>query len=155
MTPAVEAVRRAGVAHRVHEYEHDPSVEDFGAEAVQALGLDPARVFKTLVALGDDRPVVAVVPVGRMLDLKALARAAGAKRSTMADPADAERWAGAVRGGISPVGMKRRLPTFVDESAGAFETVFVSGGRRGLELELAPADLVALTGATLAPLARD
>jgi Cys-tRNA(Pro)/Cys-tRNA(Cys) deacylase len=151
-TPAVVAVQRAGVEHRVLEYEHTGG-EAYGPEAAEALGADPARMFKTLVATIDGALVVAVVPVLARLDLKALAAAAGAKRATMADPSEAERVTGYVVGGISPLGQRRRLRTFVDESAAGFATVLVSGGRRGLELELAPDDLVRLTGGTVAPLA--
>lgn len=153
-TPAVRAARQAGVVHRVHEYDHDPAHPSFGEEAAEALGVEPGRVLKTLVAAVDGSLVVAVVPVDRQLDLKALAAAVGGKRAEMAPPADAERATGYVVGGISPLGPRKRLLTVVDASADAFETVFVSAGRRGLELELASADLVALTTATTAPIAR-
>jgi Cys-tRNA(Pro)/Cys-tRNA(Cys) deacylase len=127
----------------------------FGEEAADALGVDVARVFKTLVAQVDSALWVAVLPVPAQLDLKALAAAAGGKRATLADPADAERATGYVVGGISPLGQRKRLPTVVDAAALDHPTVFVSGGRRGLDVELAPADLVALTGAVVAPIARD
>jgi Cys-tRNA(Pro)/Cys-tRNA(Cys) deacylase len=154
-TPATVAARRAGVAHTLHEYAHDPATREYGAEAVERLGLDPERVFKTLlVATSDGRHVVGVVPVASTLDLKALAAAVGARQASMARPEDARRLTGYVPGGISPLGQKRALPTVVDESASAHETVFVSAGRRGLEIELAPADLVRLTNATLAPIAK-
>jgi Cys-tRNA(Pro)/Cys-tRNA(Cys) deacylase len=154
-TPATTAARRAGVACSIHEYAHGASSRDYGVEAVELLGLDPTRVFKTLVAVtSDGGHVVAVVPVAASLDLKALAAALGTKHTAMARPDDAERLTGYVRGGISPVGQKRALPTVVDASAEAHPTIFVSAGRRGLELELAPGDLVALTGATVAEIAR-
>jgi Cys-tRNA(Pro)/Cys-tRNA(Cys) deacylase len=141
------------VAHRVHAYSHDPRAESYGAEAAAALGVDPSRCFKTLVATVDGALTVAVVPVAGSLDLKALAGAVGGKRAAMADPGLAERTTGYVRGGISPLGQRKRLPTVVDSSAQAHETVYVSAGRRGLEIELAPADLVRLTAATVAPVA--
>jgi Cys-tRNA(Pro)/Cys-tRNA(Cys) deacylase len=147
-TPAITAAERAGIPFRVHDYSHDPRAESFGTEAVEKLGLDPARVFKTLVADVDGALTVAVVPVELMLDLRALG-----KRARMADPRAAERATGYVTGGISPLGQRRTLPTVVDESALAFETVYVSAGRRGLEIELAPGDLLALTGATTAAVA--
>lgn len=153
-TPATVALVRAGVEHTLHPYEHDPRAASFGLEAAQALGLDPAEVFKTLVAEADGALVVAVVPVTGELDLKALARAVGASRTRMADPAAAERSSGYVRGGISPLGQRRRLPTVVDASALDHDRVYVSAGRRGLDVGLAPADLVRLTGATVAPVGR-
>ena len=149
-TPAVQALQRAGVAHTLHPYEHDPRAESYGLEAAEVLGVDPARVFKTLLADADGRLVVAVVPVSGRLDLKALARAVVARRATMADPAAAERATGYVVGGISPLGQRRRHPTVVDAPALAHDTVLVSAGRRGLDVELAPADLVSLTSATTA-----
>ena len=153
-TQAVAELVRAGVAHQLHRYEHDAAAASFGAEAADVLGVDPARVLKTLVASVDGGLVVAVVPVTGQLDLKALAAAVGGRKATMADPGAAERATGYVLGGISPIGQKRRSPTVVDASASGFDTVFVSGGRRGLEIELAPGDLVAVTGARLAPIAR-
>ncbi len=134
---------------RVHAYTHDAGAA-YGPEAAEALGIEPARVFKTLVADVDGALTVAIVPVTAKLDLKALAAAVGGKRAKMAEVAAAERATGYVAGGISPLGQRKRLPTVLDASAEAFETVFCSGGRRGLEIELAPADLVRLTGATLA-----
>ena len=148
-TPAITTAERAGIAFRVHEYEHDPRAASFGVEAVQKLGLDPARVFKTLVADVDGELTVAVVPVESQLDLRALG-----KRARMADPKAAERATGYVTGGISPLGQRKRLPTFVDDSALEHDTIYVSAGRRGLEIELAPQDLVALTRAEVRPLAR-
>ena len=148
-TPATTLLTRQKVTHRVHAYDHDPKAPSYGAEAAAALDIEPARCFKTLVADADGALTVAVVPVSGSLDLKALARAVGAKRAAMADPALAERTTGYVVGGISPLGQRKRLPTVVDESALDFATVFVSAGRRGLDIELAPSDLVALTGATV------
>jgi len=140
-TPAIAAAARAGVVFAVHEYRHDPRAESFGLEAVDKLGLDAARVFKTLVADVDGELTVAVVPVEAQLDLRALG-----KRARMADASAAERATGYVAGGISPLGQKKALPTVLDASALEHPTIHVSGGRRGLEIELAPADLLALTG---------
>lgn len=152
-TPATVLLGKQKVAHRVHAYEHDPRAESYGVEAATALGIEAARCFKTLVATVDGTLTVAVVPVTGSLDLKALASAVGGKRAAMADPVLAERTTGYVRGGISPLGQRRRLATVVDTSATVFDTVFVSAGRRGLEIELAAADLVRLTAATVATLA--
>ncbi len=138
----------------VHSYEHDPAAPSYGEEASQALGVPAERVFKTLVAEVDGTLTVAVVPVAGALDLKALAAATGGKRAAMADPAAAERTTGYVLGGISPLGQRKALRTVVDDSALGHPTVFVSAGRRGVEVELAAADLVRLTGATTAPIAR-
>src|SRR5919199_1359469 len=143
-TPATTAARRAGIGFEVHEYEHDPGAASYGLEAAEALGLDPGRGFKTLVADLDGTLTVCVVPVTSELDLRSLG-----KRAALADPAKAERTTGYVVGGISPLGQRRALPTLVDESALEHDTVFVSAGRRGLEIELAPKDLVALTNATV------
>lgn len=148
-TPATVALTRAGIGFTLHEYPHDPRATSYGLEAAEALGLDPARVFKTLVASVDGRLAVAVVPVSGQLDLKALARALGGSRAAMAEQAAAERATGYVAGGISPVGQKRAHPTVVDSTALDHPSVFVSAGRRGLDLEIAPADLVAVTGATV------
>ncbi|MBV1947351.1 Cys-tRNA(Pro) deacylase [Streptomyces sp. BV129] len=153
-TPATVALTAAGVAHTVHSYEHDPAHPSFGEEAAEAMGVSPDRVFKTLVADVDGTLTVAVVPVSGTLDLKALAAAVGGKRAAMADPALAERTTGYVRGGISPLGQRKKLPTVLDESAGAHPTICVSAGRRGLEVELAPADLATMTKAVLAPVGR-
>jgi Cys-tRNA(Pro)/Cys-tRNA(Cys) deacylase len=160
-TPATKVLTAAGVSFTAHTFEADdrsrvakgPSVS-FGEEAAAALGVRPERVFKTLVAEVDGALWVAVVPVPGHLDLKALAAAAGGKKAVMADPAAAERSSGYVVGGISPLGQRKALPTVVDASALTFETVFVSGGRRGLDLELAPGDLVELTKGRTAPIAR-
>ncbi|SCK24180.1 Cys-tRNA(Pro) deacylase [Streptomyces sp. WMMB 322] len=153
-TPATLAAARAEVKFTTHSYEHDPSAPSYGAEAAEALGIAPERVFKTLVAEVDGTLTVAVVPVSASLDLKALASAADGKRAVMADPAAVERSTGYVLGGISPLGQRRPLPTVLDESASAHATVCVSAGRRGLEIELAPDDLAALTRAARAPIAR-
>jgi Cys-tRNA(Pro)/Cys-tRNA(Cys) deacylase len=153
-TPATVALTAAGIPFAVHAYDHDPSAPSFGLEAAEALGIEPERVFKTLLADTDAGLVVGIVPVDGRLDLKALATAVGAKRAVMADPAVAERRTGYVVGGISPIGQKTHLRTVLDETAELFDTVFVSGGRRGLDLELTPADLVTATGALLAPIAR-
>jgi len=158
MTPAIEQARKAGIAFRVHEYVHDPRAEEYGLEAAQALGLDPKRVFKTLlVTLEGDRKKLAVgiVPVERLLNLKQIAKALRAKTAEMADPKDAERATGYTVGGISPLGQKKPLPTVLDESALAFPTIYVSGGRRGLDLELSPGDLVKLCKGSTAPIARE
>jgi Cys-tRNA(Pro)/Cys-tRNA(Cys) deacylase len=152
-TPATAAVARARLEHRIHEYRHDPAAPSYGLEAAEQLGVDPAGVFKTLVAEIDGRLAVAVVPVAARLDLKALAAAAGGRRAVLAEAADAERATGYVVGGISPVGHRKRLPVFLDESMRDRATVFVSAGRRGLELELAPGDLAALSAGAFAPLA--
>ncbi|WET78446.1 Cys-tRNA(Pro) deacylase [Amycolatopsis sp. QT-25] len=152
-TPATALLAKQKVAHVLHAYDHDPRAESYGLEAVEALGLDPARVFKTLVAEVDGKLTVGVVPVTGQLDLKALAAAAGGKKAKMADPAAAQRATGYVLGGISPLGHRSRLPVVIDASAEKFETVHCSAGRRGLEVELAPGDLVRLTGAVVAPIA--
>lgn len=155
-TPAIVALTRAGVAFALHPYAHADGERHFGDEATAALGLDPARVFKTLVGdLGGVRGSlgVAVVPVAQQLDLKAFALALGAKKAALADPAAAQRSSGYVLGGISPLGQRTALPTVVDASALSFSTVFVSGGRRGLQVELSPTDLVAVTAAQVAPIA--
>jgi Cys-tRNA(Pro)/Cys-tRNA(Cys) deacylase len=153
-TPATRAAQAARVPVTLHEYDHDANSTAFGEEAAGKLGVDPARLFKTLVADCAGRLAVGLVPVAATLDLKALAAALGGKTATMADPAVAERVTGYIRGGISPLGQRRRLPTAVDESVRHWPTVYVSGGRRGLQLEIAPDDLVRLTDAVVARLAR-
>ncbi|WP_121831503.1 Cys-tRNA(Pro) deacylase [Streptomyces sp. S1] len=153
-TPATVALTAAGTPFTVHTYEHDPASPSYGEEAAEALGVSPDRVFKTLVADVDGELTVAVVPVAGQLDLKALASAVGGKRATMADPAAAERTTGYVRGGISPLGQRKRLRTVLDSSASEHATICVSAGRRGLEVELSPADLAALTSAVVAPVGR-
>jgi Cys-tRNA(Pro)/Cys-tRNA(Cys) deacylase len=151
MTPAVEQLVRAGIAHRLVTYEHTPG-SAYGQEAVDALGLDADQVFKTLVADTGDELVVAVVPVSSSLDLKSLARAAGVKRLALAEVSAAERSSGYVRGGISPFGQRKPLRTFIDETAFVFAEINVSGGRRGLELVVAPQALVDVLGAVTADL---
>jgi Cys-tRNA(Pro)/Cys-tRNA(Cys) deacylase len=141
-TPATRVAREAGVPFELHEYEHDPRADSYALEAAEALGLEPDRVLKTLVVARDGDLAVCIVPAAEKLHLQALG-----KRSAMAPPDRAEKVTGYVAGGISPLGQRRRLPTFVDEWALVHDTVFVSAGRRGLEIELAPDDLVALTGA--------
>jgi Cys-tRNA(Pro)/Cys-tRNA(Cys) deacylase len=154
-TPAVAAVEIAGIIYRLHTYDVDPTTQDdYGVAVAQALGVDPERVYKTLVAKIDGTQLVcAVVPVARRLDLKALARAVGGRQSALADRSEAERRTGYVRGGISPLGQRQQLPVVVDESALAQQTVYVSAGKRGLQLEMAPADLVRLTQAEVAAVA--
>ena len=162
-TPALAILAAAGTAHVVHEYEapEPASGRDraarphYGLDAAAALGVDPARIFKTLVASVDGRLVVGVVPVSGELDLKALAEAAGGRRAELAEPEAAQRATGSVVGGISPLGHRRPMPVYVDAGAAAFATIYVSGGRRGLQVELAPADLVRLAGATTARIARE
>ena len=154
-TPAVQVLEKAAVPHTLHPYDPDhPAEQGFGEAAVAALGADPRQVFKTLVTRVDGALTVAVVPVSGSLDLKALAAAVGGRKAAMADPADAERTTGYVRGGISPLGQRKALPTVVDDTALGFDTVLVSAGRRGLQVELAPADLVRLTRARTAPIGR-
>jgi Cys-tRNA(Pro)/Cys-tRNA(Cys) deacylase len=153
-TPATSALTAAGIRFVEHAYDHDPANRNFGEEAATVLGLDPEQVFKTLMTDVDGRLVVAVVPVTGKLDLGALAAAAGGKRAVMADPAVAERKTGYQVGGISPIGQKAAHPTIVDETVELFDTVFVSGGKRGFDIELAPADLIRITGATVAAIAR-
>jgi Cys-tRNA(Pro)/Cys-tRNA(Cys) deacylase len=162
-TPATKVLAAGGIDFRAHSFAADDrsrapakrqTRESFGAEAAEALGVEPERVFKTLVAEIDGGLWVAVVPVSAQLDLKALAAAAGGKRAVLADPAQAERSSGYVVGGISPLGQRKQLPTVVDSSALAHPSVFVSGGRRGLDLELAGADLILVTSARTAPIAR-
>ena len=153
MTPAVDAARKAGIDHEVIEYEHDPSHESFGLEAVEVLGLPGEQVFKTLVAEVDGKLAVGIVPVVAQLDLKAFAAAIGGRKAAMAPADAAQRATGYVLGGISPLGQKRRLPSVIDASAEALERMYVSAGRRGLEIALAPSDLARLSGARFAPIA--
>ena len=154
-TPATVALTRAGIAFTVHEYHHDPAAPSFGLEAAAALGVEPERVFKTLLADVDTIGlVVGIVPVSGSLDLKSLAAAVGGKRATMAAPALAERRTGYVVGGISPIGQRTPLPTVIDETAQLWDTVFVSGGRRGLDLELSPEDLAVITDAAFEDISR-
>ena len=153
-TPATVALDRAGVTYSRHPYEHDPAAASYGLEAATALAVEPAQVFKTLLVDTGATLAVGVVPVDGQLDLKAVASALGVKSVTMADPAAAERSSGYVVGGISPVGQKRALPTVIDETAYGFGTVYVSGGRRGFDIGLAPADLATVTGAVRARIGR-
>ena len=155
MTPALDLLKKVRAEHRIHSYEHDPKVASYGHEAAEKLGLAPAQVFKTLLASTEKGELlVAVVPVVGSLDLKALAHAAGVKKAEMADPAAAQRSTGYLLGGISPLGQKKRLRTFIDSSAEGFETIYVSAGRRGLEVELAPSVLAEQTRATFANIGR-
>ena len=158
-TPATLLLAREAVEHEVHAYTVDPGARSYGEAAAAALGIEPERMLKTLLAEvdvpdGAGRLVCGVVPVSGTLDLKALASAVGGRRGAMAEPAAAERSTGYVVGGISPLGQRTRLATVVDETAQLFDTVFVSAGRRGLSVELAPAELVRLTGAVVADIAR-
>lgn len=156
MTPALDLLKKARAEHRIHSYEHDPKAASYGLEAAEKLNLEPARVFKTLLASSEKGELlVAVVPVVGSLDLKALAQAAGVKKCEMADPMAAQRSTGYLVGGISPLGQKKRLRTFIDASAQQFETIHVSAGRRGLEVELAAAVLAEHTRALFAPIGRD
>ncbi len=153
-TPATVALTKAGLAFTTHSYDHDPGAKSYGLEAAEVLGLPTAQVFKTLLVEVDGKLAVGVVPVDRQLDLKAVAAALNGKKATMADPAAAERSTGYVVGGISPIGQKRSLPTVIDSSASDHDTIYVSGGRRGLDIGLTPTDLVKITAATTAPIAR-
>ena len=153
-TPATTALTRLGLAFQLHPYDHDPAAASYGLEAAAALSVPPAQVFKTLLVAGDSGLAVGVVPVDRQLDLKAVAAALGLKKVAMAQPADAERSTGYVVGGISPIGQRKALPTVIDSSALDLERVYVSGGRRGLDISLSPADLVTATRAQVASIAR-
>ncbi|MBB6341251.1 Cys-tRNA(Pro)/Cys-tRNA(Cys) deacylase [Pseudomonas fluvialis] len=155
MTPAIDLLKKQRAEHRVHSYQHDPKAASYGLEAAEKLGLEPARVFKTLLAATEKGELlVAVVPVAGSLDLKALASAAGAKKAEMADPQAAQRSTGYLLGGISPLGQKKRLRTFIDQSAGQWPSIYVSAGRRGLEVELSASVLAELTAGQFAELAR-
>ncbi|WP_137120863.1 Cys-tRNA(Pro) deacylase [Segeticoccus rhizosphaerae] len=153
-TPATTVLTRAGIAFEVLTYDHDPGAGSFGLEAAAALGVEPGRVFKTLLVTTDHGLAVGIVPVDRSLDLKAIATALRVKKAAMAEPGDAERSSGYVVGGISPIGQKRALPTVLDESANDHDTILVSGGRRGLDVELSPTDLASVTRASCAPISR-
>lgn len=154
-TRATDLLTGLGIGHTIHRYSHDPRHPSYGQEASEALGVPPERVFKTLIADVDGQLTVGVVPVAGSLDLKALAAAVGGKRAAMADPVQAEKSSGYVTGGIAPVGLRKRLPVVVDETALRYATVFCSAGQRGLEIELAPADLISAAGARTAVIARD
>lgn len=156
MTPGINAARRAAVPHTVHQYDHDPASASYGSEAAEKTGVDPARVFKTLVVIIDNRELaVGVVPVNSRLNMKLVARAGRGKKAAMADKQAVERATGYVLGGVSPLGQKKKLKTFIDDSAAGFETIFVSAGRRGLEIELAPQDLVQLVNGRFYPLRQE
>ncbi|OPA93458.1 aminoacyl-tRNA deacylase [Pseudomonas fluorescens] len=155
MTPALDLLKKVRAEHRIHSYGHDPKAASYGLEAAEKLGLDPAQVFKTLLASSEKGELlVAVVPVVGSLDLKALAHAAGVKKVEMADPAAAQRSTGYLLGGISPLGQKKRLRTFIDVTAEPFATIFVSAGRRGLEVELSAQVLAEHTQAKFAEIGR-
>lgn len=157
MTPAINTAKKAKVKYNVHEYTHDPKAESYGEEAAEAIGIAADRVFKTLLVAinGDNKKLaVGVVPVSGQLDLKAMATALKAKKLNMANPQDAERATGYVVGGISPLGQKKRLPMVLDSSAESFETIYMSAGRRGLEIEMSAADLQTLTGAVMASIGK-
>ncbi len=158
MTPAINAAKKAGILYQIHSYQHDAAADSWGLEAATALQLDPGQVFKTLLVSLDGNPkklAVAIVPVCGSLDLKAVGSALKAKKVAMADPREAQRATGYVLGGISPLGQKKQLPTLIDSSAEHFKTVFVSAGRRGLEIELSPAELATLTRARFAAVGRN
>lgn len=155
MTPATKVLDKAGIAYTLHRYEHDPQAESYGGEAADKLGLDPAQVFKTLLASTETGELlVAVVPVNGQLDLKLLAKAAGAKKMAMADPVAAQRSTGYLLGGISPLGQKKALRTFIDASAEQWSQLYISAGRRGLEIALQPADLASQIRATFTCIGR-
>ena len=155
-TPAVVALVDAGISHTLHPYTHDPASDlGYGLEAAAAIGVEPEQVFKTLCAYVDGHLSVGIVPVSGMLDLKALAHALGGKKAEMAPAADAERSSGYVVGGISPIGQRKALPTALDETAQLYDVIYVSGGRRGLDIGLAPVDLAAITHATVAAIAKE
>ena len=155
MTPAIKLLKKNSIHHVVHEYEHDASAESFGLEAAEKLGVDPERVFKTLVVKLDNQALaVGIVPVALMLNMKHMAKATGAKKAAMATPQDVQRSTGYVLGGVSPLGQKKRLKTVIDSSAEPFETIFVSAGRRGLDIELDPADLQRLLDARFASISQ-
>ncbi|RYY75262.1 MAG: Cys-tRNA(Pro) deacylase [Gammaproteobacteria bacterium] len=156
MTPAIKLLEKAKVNFKVHEYEHDPTAESYGLEASEKLGIDDARVFKTLVVMLDAKDyAVAVIPVAKMLSMKQIAKAAGFKKAAMADKLAVERMTGYVLGGVSPMGQKKRLKTFIDESSLHFSSIYVSAGRRGLEIELSAEDLKKQTNAEFALLTQE
>jgi len=153
MTPAINSAKHAGIAFQIHEYDHDATAHSYGLEAAEKLGVAVEQVFKTLVVKLDGKQLaVGIVPVNGQLGLKQIAKAAGAKKATMAEPSEVERTTGYVLGGVSPLGQKKRLPTFIDTSAQAWSTLYVSAGRRGLEIELSPDDLAALSQGQFAAL---
>ena len=153
MTPAINLIKKAKIAHHVHEYAHDPAHASYGLEAAEKLGIQQSRVFKTLVVNLDQKKLaVAIIPVAEKLSMKLIAKAAGAKKATMALANDVERSTGYVLGGISPLGQKKPLPTYLDHSANAHTTIYVSAGRRGLEIELSATDLLSVCHGTMAEL---
>jgi len=155
MTPGINVVKKSGISHRVHEYVHEASSESYGLEAAEKMGVPCAQVFKTLVVSLDNKALaVGIIPVAAMLNMKLMAKAAGAKKAALASPLDVERSTGYVLGGVSPLGQKKRLTSIIDESARAFATIYVSAGRRGLEIELNPLDLNALLGGVMAEICR-
>lgn len=155
MTPAIKSLEKAKLKFNIHQYHHDPAAESYGLEAAEKMGVEPARVFKTLVVQLDSKDfAVAVLPVRDMLSMKLIAKAAGAKKAAMANKVDVERITGYVLGGVSPLGQKKRLRTFIDSSAEAHPSIYVSAGKRGLEIELSAADLLLAASAKLAPLAQ-
>lgn len=155
MTPAINSARQNKIPHQVHEYTHDPSSESYGIEAAEKLGVPADRVFKTLVVELDGKELaVGVVPVSAMLNMKQMARALGAKKAAMAAKSAAERTTGYVLGGVSPLGQKKRLRTVIDSSATRHATLYVSAGRRGLEIELSPGDLQQLVNGLFADIAQ-
>lgn len=156
MTPAINLVKKLKLNFTIHEYEHDPNSQSYGLEAAEKMGVNPAHVFKTLVVQDDnDKLAVAIVPVEQMLNLKKIAKAIGSKKATMADPKLVERTTGYMLGGVSPFGQKKRLPTVIDITAKDLLTLYVSGGRRGLELELSPEDLRKTLGASFVEITQD
>lgn len=156
MTPGINVVKKSGVNHRVHEYTHEASSESYGLEAAEKMGVPSAQVFKTLVVNLDSKTLaVGIIPVAAKLNMKLMAKAAGAKKAVMASPADVERSTGYVLGGVSPLGQKKRLQSIIDVSAEEHSTIYVSAGRRGLEIELNPLELNALLGGTLAEICRE
>ncbi|NVK25659.1 MAG: Cys-tRNA(Pro) deacylase [Gammaproteobacteria bacterium] len=141
MTPGINAAKKSKITHTIHEYNHDSNAESYGLEAAEKLNIDANQVFKTLVVqLDNNKLAVAVLPVSALLSMKLIAKAAGSKKAAMASPADVERSTGYVLGGVSPIGQKKRLKTYVDDSASQYDSIFVSAGRRGLEIELAVSD---------------
>jgi Cys-tRNA(Pro)/Cys-tRNA(Cys) deacylase len=152
VTPAVVALQDARISHTIHEYDRGDDLHDFGREAADALGLDHDQVYKTLVVVADGELIVAVVPVSCQLSMKRVAAAVGAKKAAMCEPARAERSSGYIVGGISPIGQRKRLRTVIDETAELFDAVYVSGGKRGMDIGLAPADLIAVLDAIVAPI---
>jgi len=155
MTPAVAKAKKAKISFSLHEYDHDPSVRAYGLEAAEKLGVDPAHLFKTLVAdVRGKGLTVAVVPVSGQLDLKALAQAMGGKKAAMAEKGQVEKTTGYLTGGVSPIGQKKALPTVIDASAVCLETIYVSAGKRGLQIQLNPSDLAALTRARFLPISK-